>query len=386
MADGKKSEERAKNGGKEELEDCFICELPIEKSPVKKRTSKRKAIETLQGVSRRRKDGKHARLFDVDELNAPSNCNKNYCNDEEWNRKVTAAGHSIISSVRPRSFKSSLLIGLSLAMHKNHASRNLIDTMSSVGFCVSYEETLLAEASLCHSSACYTYSQAYVQIICDNADHNTLTHDGRGTFHFLGSIMSVIPSSSVQCPDFFGRLKKSPSAANIAESNTIPFVSYVKPKTPGLFGVRIQELPVVAPLKVSPRYFLFFHRKKSDGKVAPWHGFMEQVTEIREFSTSRIVPLPFIYHSPSTPSTFLSASLEADRTRIFFNQDKIFVTGDQPIYWKFEGILTHLEGTDMDLRGEVEDRIGLFHGLLSYTSAINYIMGGSGPKEAFKVL
>ena len=91
-------------------------------------------------------------------------------------RRIAAFGHGLISCVRPRSFVLPLLLGLSVMIHKKHASKTLIDSLSYLGFCASYSETLLFEASVVNHPQTYEISsESYVQFVFDNADHNTNT-------------------------------------------------------------------------------------------------------------------------------------------------------------------------------------------------------------------
>jgi len=83
-------------------------------------------------------------------------------------------------------------------IHKKYASKRLIDSLYNVGLCSSYKETLRFEASIINDPANHTFSpDAYIQFIFDNADHNTCTIDGKNTFHTIGGIMVVTPTSSV---------------------------------------------------------------------------------------------------------------------------------------------------------------------------------------------
>lgn len=61
-------------------------------------------------------------------------------------RKVATSSHCIISSVRPRSFVSPILLGLSSMMHKKYASKGITYSLSNLGLCCSYKETLRFEA------------------------------------------------------------------------------------------------------------------------------------------------------------------------------------------------------------------------------------------------
>ncbi|KAJ8684887.1 hypothetical protein QAD02_020680 [Eretmocerus hayati] len=252
-------------------------------------------------------------------------------------------------------------LGLCLMMHKNYASRNLIDALPYIGFCTTYEKTLSFEAAICKNPAIYRFLDAYVQLIFDNADHNTNTYDGRRTFHYMGGLVSITPGSSVQTSDHFDRLKQKMPAPVIAATNTIPLVQYTKPNTPDS-GLVLRNYPPLPPLKVQSRDFLWFYRKKADSTVPSWNGQMEECTQMKEFFVSRVVPLPFIHHAPTNPSTIFPALLEVERKRIYLKQDKIFVTMDQPLHWKSCKLIEHLVGTKYDMKGKVVPRIGLFHG------------------------
>ena len=126
----------------------------------------------------------------------------------KWDRRVTMIAHVIISSVRPRSFLSSILLGLSAMMHKKHRSKNLIDCLSYLRLCLPYHETMLFEASVVNDPENYNLSNvSYVKFIFDNADHNTNTIDGLNTFHVMGEIMCVTPSSAVSSDKMIEKLK-----------------------------------------------------------------------------------------------------------------------------------------------------------------------------------
>ena len=45
---------------------------------------------------------------------------------EQCDKQVEAIGHSIISSVRPNSFKSSVLLGITEKMHEDQAPKEVI--------------------------------------------------------------------------------------------------------------------------------------------------------------------------------------------------------------------------------------------------------------------
>ncbi|XP_018377306.1 PREDICTED: uncharacterized protein LOC108770299 [Trachymyrmex cornetzi] len=119
-------------------------------------------------------------------------------NDFKWKKRIATIAHSIIMSARPRTFLSPILLGLSSMMHKKYASRDLIDSLSYLGLCATYDETLRFEASILDDPENHVCkSECFVQYVFDNADHNTCTLDGKNTMHVMGGIKVATPSSDV---------------------------------------------------------------------------------------------------------------------------------------------------------------------------------------------
>jgi len=87
--------------------------------------------------------------------------------------------HILINSVRPRSFVSHILLGLSSLIHRKYASKKLIDCLANLGLCGSYSETILFESSIVKDPENFKIADdSFIQCIYDNADHNTKTIDG----------------------------------------------------------------------------------------------------------------------------------------------------------------------------------------------------------------
>jgi hypothetical protein len=75
---------------------------------------------------------------------------KKHKNSEEKftdSTKVTAVAHCLIAAARPRSFFSPLQIGLGSVLHRQFGSKHLLDLLSRVGFCSSYNNVRLFEVS-----------------------------------------------------------------------------------------------------------------------------------------------------------------------------------------------------------------------------------------------
>ncbi|XP_011707609.1 PREDICTED: uncharacterized protein LOC105462604 [Wasmannia auropunctata] len=119
---------------------------------------------------------------------------------EKWKIKCTSIAHAIISAARPRSFLSPLQIGLAAFLNKKYASRKLLEVLSALGFCSSYQEAVRLEISAIMRSPISIDSQSFSQFVFDNADFNTQTLDGLNTFHAMGGIQCLTPSTAI-APD-----------------------------------------------------------------------------------------------------------------------------------------------------------------------------------------
>lgn len=105
----------------------------------------------------------------------------------------TAIGHAIISSTRPKSIISPLLLGLTVKLNKKYASKELVQILNSLGFCTSYEDVMLFYASVLNCPQDNKLDGTFLQYIFDNADHKINTIDGRNIFHSMGGIEVATP-------------------------------------------------------------------------------------------------------------------------------------------------------------------------------------------------
>lgn len=131
-------------------------------------------------------------------LNYLLHANKKFKTDiakKKCTNRVLTFSHIITSAIRPKSFTSSILLGLSSLMHRKHASKSLIDCLSNLGLCASYHDTTLFESSIVKNPNNFTISEnSFIQCIFDNADHNTATIDGRTDYN-LSSLAEVLLNS-----------------------------------------------------------------------------------------------------------------------------------------------------------------------------------------------
>ena len=112
--------------------------------------------------------------------------------------KGASIGQVIMQSARPRISICPMQIGLGVQLHHHFASKFLIDTLYSFGFCSSY-----AEVQIFQSSAAVTQGTdilgftpgRFIQFVADNVDHNIRTLDGLNTFHGMRIIAGLTPAS-----------------------------------------------------------------------------------------------------------------------------------------------------------------------------------------------
>jgi hypothetical protein len=73
----------------------------------------------------------------------------------------------------------------------------LVDHIHALGFCSSYSEVVRFErnAALMSNTVLHVEKNSFVQHVADNADHDTCTLDGKGTFHRMAIIAAITPSA-----------------------------------------------------------------------------------------------------------------------------------------------------------------------------------------------
>lgn len=71
------------------------------------------------------------------------------------------------------------------------ASKSLINTLSFVGLCWSYDEAQLFEASISKDPEQRERQYAYVQFVLENTDHDTNTINRENNVHAMAEIMCV---------------------------------------------------------------------------------------------------------------------------------------------------------------------------------------------------
>lgn len=108
-----------------------------------------------------------------------------------------ALAQAIINCCRPRSFISSILLGLGLYLHRHFGTNRAIDIFSNFGFWASYTDFYVFETSSLLYPQHKVNQNSFSQFVFDNADFNINTIDGYNTFHTMGGIQCVVPKNSI---------------------------------------------------------------------------------------------------------------------------------------------------------------------------------------------
>lgn len=136
------------------------------------------------------------------------------CQPEQLQRKCTSIAHAIISATRPRSFISPLQLSVAIFLYRKFGSKNLLTLLANLGFSASYNDAQLLEAAATMQPEAEMSPEAFCQFICDNADFNVSIIDGLNTFHSMGAIKCVIPSSAIIPGQTIEKITKIPTAAS----------------------------------------------------------------------------------------------------------------------------------------------------------------------------
>ena len=121
--------------------------------------------------------------------------------------KKVAIGQALFQAARPRSVICPILLDIGVQMHRDFASRFIIDEQSSLDFSLSYDEVLrfVTSASMDSTEKYVVPSCHFTQFIAGNVDHNTATLEGRSTFHGMGIVMVTSGLHGVEADMFTAR-------------------------------------------------------------------------------------------------------------------------------------------------------------------------------------
>ncbi|VDI00550.1 Hypothetical predicted protein [Mytilus galloprovincialis] len=160
--------------------------------------------------------------------------------EKDSKMKIASIGQAIIQASRPRVLIAPLQIGLGIQLHHNFASRFLVSTLNSLGFCSSYQEIQKFESSAALTQGVDIPGEicnSFIQFVADNVDHNVRTLDGNNTFHGMGIIAGITPGTKRTAP--IPRISvSSDDITSIAKVN----IQYYKPQNDFMTKLNFSEL------------------------------------------------------------------------------------------------------------------------------------------------
>lgn len=295
--------------------------------------------------------------------------------------KIDQIGLSIVQAIRPKSFVSPLHLATGIYLNRKCGSKTIINMLAKLGVCASYHSVALHEISAMKSNVIKIEPSAFVQYVFDNADHNPSTLDGLNSFHCMGGICCVTPSTALTTFGEVAKLDRLPTAVEISEESKIN----IEQLPTNEFSLESIQFIDIGSLKfgdftcdIPVSYSTHIWGSYLQVNLPEIRGFMDRVTSSVPYTVSRIQYLPFIEENPSDLRTVYTSLLYAAKHARRVDQKTIFVTFDYPLYMKAQQILCNCKEKDLE---NVVARIGGFHLLMSYFKAVGTIMEGSGLKE-----
>ena len=281
--------------------------------------------------------------------------------------KITSIGHCIMQLARPRTIISPLLFGLTMDLHWEFGSRNLIEKLYEKGFCLSYDEAILFKACAAkHQVDTFPNLEGrFCHFIADNVDHNTITLDGRGTYHGMGLMYTATPAVKIShtISRDITSLEDRPRSLTIREFRRLRKFNET---------LIYEYLPEII-VDDARRHLDLLWKISYPCKVrSVWPGFMQAITKGDHQGKASFHFLPMVDIDPTNMSCVYSTLVFVNDQCIKYGIQPI-VTFDQPLWMKAKLILSQEESLkDLILI------LGGFHTLMSFLGSICHIMKSSG--------
>ncbi|CAG9833247.1 unnamed protein product [Diabrotica balteata] len=187
--------------------------------------------------------------------------------------------------------------------------------------------------------------------------------------------------------------KKEKYKRTISKVSTLDFKDNVLKKAEervvsGFSNIQVQYLHdelVQTQQQLNTIDFLWLYEKRNNVSPIPgWNGYLELTKNNKNFSTSRILFLPFIDHPPSKLTTLFTTLQSALNIAKTDKQKTCVITFDQPLYSKAREMVAAAD-TSSNL-SKIVMKLGGFHMLMSFLGCIGYVMDGSGLKAVLSTI
>jgi hypothetical protein len=298
----------------------------------------------------------------------------------ETQRKIAGIGQSITQAVRPRASIAPLQLGLAVQIHHLFRSKFLIDTLNLMGFSSSYSEVQRFEKNAACSAGSDVLGDdidlldSMVLFAADNVDHNSITLDGKGTFHGMGMIVAVTPKK--QMDRSIPRHKVS--SLNVHETSKVAIIDYRFVRNHSR-NVLYQSLPMLGAdcdKGLDILWELSFNFKR---EIPNWQGMMHLMHQgCKHPGESSVSFLPMI-DMYSGDMTCIQSTLEYICNIAMKYHIPPVITFDQLLFWKASEIVSN--APERSHLKEVVLLLGGFHTFMNLLGAIGTLMDGTGLKN-----
>lgn len=292
--------------------------------------------------------------------------------------------HSIISTMRPRSFISTLLLSTGMYINRKSGSKLIVNLLAKLGVCAFYHSVALHELSAIKAEVTKIDKPCFTQYVYDNADHNSCTIDGKNTMHIMGGICCVAPKHAVCTSGEIPKLKRLPTASEIATVGAVELKDLPEQETSlkpvnylDVSGFQFGDVVSGISTVYSSHIWASYMGVKNLPSI---RGLFDRIATLPFYQVSRVYCLPFIDENPSDFRTIYTALHYAANHCQETGRQTCFVTFDYPLYIKSKQILCNTKEQQLK---NVIPRLGGFHLLMSYIKAVGTIMEGSGIFELF---
>ena len=297
--------------------------------------------------------------------------------------KVASIGQSVMQATRPKVLLAPLQFGLGVQLYHHFASRFLIDTLHTQGFCCSYQEVQNFEqnAAKSHKTDIPNLTSEFVQYAADNVDHNVRTIDGHNTFHGMGMIAAITPGTAVQKQPI---PRAKVTFADVALIGKVQ-IRYYKEESREMVEIVYQKLTNLRAQNHSQNLDLLWKTSIMLGSPRPaWSGMMQFVHKGNHHpGKAAVMFLPMIDLNPSDNTCIYSTLTYVSEHAQRHNVTPI-ITFDQPLWWKALMIVKS-EPIGSNLKGLVL-RLGGFHTEMSFLGCIGHLMASSGLQELLETI
>ena len=202
-------------------------------------------------------------------------------------RKVSSIRQCIVYAARPQYAIPPVVFGLGVQLDHMFGSRWLVNQLYRLGFSISHEEVNRYKQSVLQieqvEERILTNASGFIQWSADNVDHNTVTLDGKNTFHGMGIIASTTSTADNLVPHLepVSRRKRIP-VQELIKDKGIPIVPFIGPARPSICNYVYKprkELTNPYTLPSDINCDVLWHTgwlfESGESKHPNWSGFMQ---------------------------------------------------------------------------------------------------------------